>query len=34
MSGFDGVMVSDPELSAQFTQVELRGLNTRVCQLH
>nr|GLL24205.1 fimbrin-5-like [Ipomoea trifida] len=29
MSGFDGVMVSDPELSAQFTQVELRGLNTR-----
>ncbi|KAL9679745.1 hypothetical protein QQ045_017611 [Rhodiola kirilowii] len=29
MSGFSGVHVSDPSLQGQFTQVELRSLNTK-----
>jgi len=30
MSGFIGVLVSDPWLQSQFTQVELRGLKSKV----
>jgi len=33
MSGFVGVVVSDPWLQSQFTQVELRGLNSKVSVL-
>lgn len=31
MSSFVGVIVSDPWLQSQFTQVELRGLKSKVC---
>lgn len=31
MAGFVGVLVSDPWLQSQFTQVELRTLKSRVC---
>jgi hypothetical protein len=30
MSGFVGVVVSDPSLQGQFTQVELRSLKAKV----
>lgn len=30
MSGFEGVIVSDPRLQSQFTQVELRSLKSKV----
>jgi plastin-1 len=30
MSGFVGVLVSDPWLQSQFTQVELRSLKSKV----
>lgn len=30
MSGYVGVVVSDPALQSQFTQVELRSLNNKV----
>ena len=33
MSGFVGVLVSDPWLQSQFTQVELRGLESQVFYL-
>lgn len=33
MSGFVGVLVSDPWLQSQFTQVELRGLKSKVSDL-
>ncbi|KAL1209655.1 Fimbrin-3 [Cardamine amara subsp. amara] len=33
MSGFEGVIVSDPWLQSQLTQVELRGLNSKFVSL-
>lgn len=33
MSGFVGVIVSDPWLQSQLTQVELRSLNSKVSPL-
>ncbi|CAN6922706.1 unnamed protein product [Brassica oleracea] len=33
MSGFVGVVVSDPWLQSQFTQVELRTLNSKFVSL-
>lgn len=32
MSGYVGILVSDPSLQNQFTQVELRSLKTHVSE--